>query len=105
MNIPIGSKIIENNTKENSIIIQIPNTPYYCEGVRTSPGLWDIYFVNPQRGYRKRTNKDIETACFSFCCNMFLKLNKTIEKNRKPKEEKEIIKNIKIIKQKYDSRK
>jgi len=82
INIKTGTEISENPTAKKSILIQFPNTHFFCKGLKKENNLWDISLLNPEKETEKIIKKDIKTAVFSFYCNLFLKTPININKEK-----------------------
>ena len=68
----------ENTVSSNTIILQIPNTKFLCEGQRQKDKSWTIYIIDPEMNIRKKIRDNLNTLAFSMYANLFLKANKLI---------------------------
>ena len=79
INIQTGTKI-QSISKEDTIILQIPNTKFLCEGIRQKNKSWTLYIIDPQMETKKKIVDNINTLSFSMYANLFLKADKLIRK-------------------------
>ena len=69
--LPVGSEV--NQTEQNQIRIQVPNTKFYVVGEKKTKNSWDIYLLEPQTNRKDILKRDVLTGAFCMFSNVILK--------------------------------